>query len=232
MLYVIGDIHGQKDKYFDMLDQINPGEKDAVFILDDVIDIGEEGIAILQDMMYRPNIYPILGDHEYYARKAMAAMADCHSLDEAKATLEGEAKHCLDQWLSMGGEKTAEDFLALDSEGRESILDYLGEFQSYELLEAGGKTFLLAHGGVGNPNPDKDFDDYADEDFALTTADYNKVYFKDKYLVTGHTPTAAISPAYAGKVYSKKGHIDLDCGAAYGGRLAALCLDTLKLIYC
>ena len=59
-----------------------------------------------------------------------------------------------------------------------------------------------------------------------------KVYFKNKYLITGHTPTVAINQKFMGKVYSKNGHIALDCGAAYSGKLAAICLDALKLYYC
>ena len=78
----------------------------------------------------------------------------------------------------------------------------------------------------------KDLEEYTEEDFVFAYTDYTKVYFKNKYLITGHTPTVAINQKFMGKVYSKNGHIAIDCGAAYGGRLAAICLDALKLHYC
>ena len=232
MIYVIGDIHGNKDKYDEMLSKISPKDTDAVFVLGDVIDIGEDSVEILQDMMYRTNIYPVLGEHEYMAKKILPLIADFDSTDEALKNLDGENKALLEKWLTMKSEKTLNDFFALNDEDKESIIDYLSEFQAFEEVEAGGKTFVLVHAGINNFDADKDLEDYSDEDFIFYPADYSNVYFKNKYLITGHTPTVAINQKFMGKVYSKNGHIALDCGAAYGGKLAAICLDALKLYYC
>ena len=232
MIYVIGDIHGKKEKYDEMLTKLSPADTDAVFVLGDVIDVGEDSIEILKDMMYRANIYPVLGEHEYMARKFFPLIAKAKSIDEAKEMLSGEEIDGFEKWLTMKSEKTVSDFLSLDDEDKESIIDYLSEFQAYEEVEAGGKTFVLAHAGIDNFDPDKALEDYDEEDFVFGKADYTKVYFKNKYLITGHTPTVAINQKFMGKVYSKNGHIALDCGAAYGGKLAAICLDALKLTYC
>ena len=232
MIYVIGDIHGKKDKYDEMLKKLSPKETDAVFVLGDIIDIGDDSIEILQDMMYRANIYPVLGEHEYMAKKVLPLIANMESIDEAKSKLSGEDKEAFEKWLTMKSEKTISDFFALGEEDKESIIDYLSEFQAFEEVEAGGKTFVLVHAGIDNFEEGKDLEDYSEEDFVFAKTDYTKVYFKNKYLITGHTPTVTIHPSLMGKVYSKKGHIALDCGAAYGGRLAAVCLDALKLHYC
>ena len=56
MIYVIGDIHGRKDKYFEILERVSPKATDAVFILGDVLDVGEDSIEILRDMMYKGNV--------------------------------------------------------------------------------------------------------------------------------------------------------------------------------
>ena len=232
MIYVIGDIHGNKEKYDEMLTKLSPKETDAVFVLGDVIDIGEDSVEILKDMMYHANIYPVLGEHEYMAKKILPLIINAKSLDEAKDMLQGENKAELEKWLDMKSEKTISDFLKLNEEDKESIIDYLSEFQAFEEVEANGKTFVLAHAGIDNFEDGKDLEDYTEEDFVFAKTDYTKVYFKNKYLITGHTPTVAIHPSLMGKVYSKKGHIALDCGAAYGGKLAAICLDALKLTYC
>lgn len=232
MTYVIGDIHGNKEKYEQMLEKLNPKDTDAVFVLGDVIDIGDEGIAILQDMMYRANVYPVLGEHEYMAKKFLPLIAEKGSSEKALESLEGEEKELLTKWLTMKSEKTVADFLTLDEEGREAILDYLSEFTPYEELEEGGKVFVLSHAGINNFDADKPLEDYAEEDFVFASTDYNTPYFSDKYLVTAHTPTVTIGKEFAGKVYSKKRHVAIDCGAAYGGRLAAVCLSPLKVFYC
>ncbi len=232
MTYVIGDIHGNKEKYEQMLEKLSPKETDAVFVLGDVIDIGDEGIAILQDMMYRANVYPVLGEHEYMAKKFLPVIGEKGSAEKALESLEGEEKDLLSKWLTMKSEKTIDGFLSLDEEGREAILDYLGEFTAYEELEEGGKIFILVHAGINNFDEDKELDDYDEEDFVFAATDYSTPYFSDKYLVTAHTPTVTIGKEFAGKVYSKKRHVAIDCGAAYGGRLAAVCLSPLKVFYC
>ena len=232
MTFVIGDIHGQKEKYLEMLEKLNPSDTDAVFVLGDVIGIGDDGIEILKDMMYRANIFPVLGEQEYMAKELFPLISSAKSVEEAKTFLSGETAELFEKWLAMKSEKTFQDFLSLDEENKESIIDYLSEFAPYEEVEAGGKTFVLTHAGIDGFEEDRDLDEYDEKDFVFAKTDYNKPYFAESYLVTGHTPTALIDRQCTGKVYAKKRHLAIDCGAAYGGRLAAVCLDKLKVYYC
>ena len=231
MIYVIGDIHGDKEKYDAMLEKLAPTDNDTLFVLGDVINVGEKGIEILQDMMYRANMYPVLGEHEYVAKKIFPLISDFTSVDEALSSLQGEDKELLEKWLTMKSGKTTEDFLSLDEEGKESIIDYLSEFESHEEITAGGKKFILCHAGIDGFSEEKELDEYEEKDFVSADTDYDRIYFSDKYLVTGHTPTALIDRAFTGKVYSKKRHLAIDCGCGYGGKLAAVCLDKLKVYY-
>lgn len=232
MTYVIGDINGNKEKYLQMLEKINPTDTDAVFVLGDVIGNGDEGIEILQDMMYRANIFPVLGEQEYMAREIFPLISSAKTVEEAKSLLEDKKAELFEKWLTMKSEKTVADFLALDEENKESIIDYLSEFNAYEEIEAGGKNFILVHAGIDGFEEDKSLEDYDEEAFVFSSADYTKAYFPDSYLVTGHTPTALIDRQCTGKVYAKKRHLALNCGVAFGGRLAAVCLEKLKVYYC
>ncbi|MBQ1967647.1 MAG: metallophosphoesterase [Clostridia bacterium] len=231
MIYVIGDIHGDKEKFDSMMEKLSPTDNDTVFVLGDIINIGDSSIELLQDMMYRPNVYPVLGEHEYMAKKVFPLLAEFSSADEAHEKLQGENKELFEKWLKMKSEKTTEDFLSLDEEGKESIIDYLSEFEPFEEISAGGKSFVLCHAGINNFEEDKDLSEYDEEDFVFAKTDYSTIYFADRYLVTGHTPTAVIDRSLTGKVYSKKRHLAIDCGCGYGGRLAAVCLDKLKVYY-
>ena len=231
MIYVIGDIHGDKEKFDSMMEKLSPTDNDTVFVLGDIINIGDSSIELLQDMMYRPNVYHVLVEHEYMAKMVFPLLGEFSSIDEAHEKLQGENKELFEKWLKMKSEKTTEDFLSLDEEGKESIIDYLSEFEAVEEIEAGGKDFVLCHAGINNFEEDKDLSEYDEEDFVFAKTDYNSIYFADKYLVTGHTPTAVIDRSLTGKVYSKKRHLAIDCGCGYGGRLAAVCLDKLKVYY-
>lgn len=232
MIYVMSDIHGCYDKYHQMIEKLKLTADDALFVLGDVIDYGDDGIRILKDMMYRANVYPVLGEHEYIAKQVFPLIEQAKSLEECAEYVHGEDAVTLGNWLKNGGGATIKAFLALNAEDRESIIDYLDEFEPFEEVEAAGRSFVLVHAGIEDFEEDKPLEDYDEKAFISAAADYSKIYFSDKYLVTGHTPTLSIMPSNNGKVYSKKRHLAIDCGAFYGGRLAAVCLDTLKAFYC
>lgn len=231
MTYIIGDICGNKEKYEKMLEKINPTQNDAVFVMGNVL-CGENGVEILQDMMYRANFFPVLGKNEYYAKKLLPLIAESGSIEKTAENLDGEEKTLLADWVKLKCEKTVTDFLALDEEGREAVLDYLTEFAPFEEIEEGGKTFVIVSAGIRAFDEDKPLEDYSEEDFIFAETDYMTPYFSDRYLVTGNKPTAMISREFTGKVYSKKRHLAIDCGALYGGNLAAVCLSPLKVFYC
>ena len=97
----------------------------------------------------------------------------------------------------------------------------------------GEKQYLLVHGGLGGFTPEKRIEEYSLHDLVWTRPDYQKEYFADTNLVTGHTPTQTIpdndNPGY---IYKKYHHIAIDCGACFpGGRLAAICLETGEEFY-
>ena len=71
MTYCVSDIHGNYEGYLKLLEKINLRDIDTLYVLGDVIDRGKGGIKILQDMMMRFNVIPILGNHEYMALKVL-----------------------------------------------------------------------------------------------------------------------------------------------------------------
>lgn len=80
---------------------------------------------------------------------------------------------------------------------------------------------------------DKDMEDYSLHDLVWARADYDTQYFDDVYVISGHTPTQTIKEnPNPGFIYKNNNHIAIDCGAHYpGGRLAAICLDTMEEFY-
>lgn len=231
MTYVIADIHGDFDRYTEMLEKIKfDEERDVLFVLGDVLDYGEGGFQILLDMCARPNVYPILGEHEVMAMPLLQKLGKNASMD-AVAKFDPETMRKFMQWGKNGGQESVRAFLALDAEDREWLLDYFEEFMPYEEIEVGGKTFVLVHAGLDNFSQSRDLEDYEIEELTTVSPDYSRPYFANKILVTGHKPTVEINPGSKGKIFKLNNHIAMDCGAAYGLPLGCLCLDTMEEFY-
>lgn len=243
MIYVMADIHGQYEKYISMLNKINFSENDVLFVLGDVIDRGSQGMTILKDMMMRTNVYPILGNHEYMAKTAIPWLMQ-EITEETVKSIDSEMMQGLIEWMNVGGSSTIAEFRGLTRDEQEAILDYLSEFELYEIVEAGGKEYVLVHAGLNNFNEDRSLSDYDLSEMLFQRPDYEVQYFKDKYLVTGHTPTRIAYAAergmlleelpaeeYQDKIYKKNNHIAIDCGSSFGGKLGCICLETLEEYY-
>lgn len=231
MVYVMSDIHGQYEKYKRMLEKIGFSAKDELYVLGDAVDRGPDPIKLLWDMSMRPNVYPVMGNHEYMAEALLGRL-----------NVEITAKNCEDQvtvailkalaaWTADGGDTTLEQFRKLSVEDRGYLLEYLEEFSPYEELEVNGKRFVLVHGGLPNFDPKKSLEDYELYELVTDRPDYSKRYYPDRYLVTGHTPTELIEGAEAGRIYCANGHIAIDCGAGWGGSLGCIRLDDMQEFY-
>ncbi len=233
MIYVISDIHGCYDEYMELLKKINLKDSDTLYVLGDVVDRGPHPVKVLQDMMLRVNVFPIIGNHDYVAIMLLKKL--CVEVTEENVENYLSEKDMQDymHWLKDGGQTTIDEFLKLDAEERQDILDYLEEFSIYEELEVNGKEFVLVHAGINEFAEDKEWEEYSLADLLFYRADYKKRYFsnENKFLVTGHTPTPRLRADKKPLVYEENGHIALDCGCVFGGQLAAYCLDTGESVY-
>ena len=64
MIYCMADLHGERDFFLRMLEQIQFSDTDHLYILGDVIDRGTGGIDLLEQIMEAPNMTMLLGNHE------------------------------------------------------------------------------------------------------------------------------------------------------------------------
>ena len=69
------------------------------------------------------------------------------------------------------------------------------------------------------------------EAFLLGEPEYEKQYFEDVIIITGHTPTHYIDKNFKGKIWRGNNHIAVDCGAVYGNSLGCICLETGEEYY-
>ena len=230
MQYVISDIHGCYAEYMEALEAINFSEDDILYVNGDVVDRGEDSIKVLLDMMMRDNVYPILGNHEFMAMSVLKKLG-VEITDESIAALLEEDLESFRNWVSDGGEATVREFCRISQEEREMVLEYLEEFTLCEETEAGGREYVIVHAGLEPFDENKEPEDYELNECIFKSPDLDQRYYKDRYVVTGHTPTLALPKPYKGKVVEKNGHILTDCGCVFGGCLAVYCLDTGETVY-
>jgi serine/threonine protein phosphatase 1 len=229
--YVMSDLHGEYDKYCEMLKKIDFSPEDTLFILGDVVDRGPKPVDILLDMMKRPNVYPLMGNHDLLALDVLKKLNVEITEDNYASHLDAGTMNELIDWLRDGGQTTLTQFSLLSKEEKADVLDYMDEFLLCESAEAGGKTFVMVHAGLGNFRKGKKLRDYTLKEILMDRHDPEIDCFgeDDIYVVAGHTPTMILWGK--AEIYHKNHNIFIDCGACMGGRLACLCLDTMEEYY-
>lgn len=232
MTYVMSDLHGAFNKYIAMLEKIDFGAEDELYIIGDVVDRGEQPMEILFDMMNRANVYPLMGNHEVMALNGLKLLSGEISADIVNQ-LSSEQLEMLSAWIKIGAASTIKGFTALGSDEQTEILEYISGFLPYKKVSAGRNDYLLVHAGIDGFDIDKPLDEYPIDALVWGRIDYEIPYYDDIYTVSGHTPTQGIQgnprPGY---IFRANNHIAIDCGACRrDGRLACLCLDTLEEFY-
>ena len=225
MIYAMSDLHGCYDKYIKMLEKINFGDNDTLYILGDIVDRGPDGIKILQDTMKRKNGIVIRGNHEYTAYRLLKMVSSpLDSIEYEKARV------FYSFWKIDGGKPTYEAFVVLPPDEQKKILAYMDSFLIYDEITVNDKMFFMAH-TVPAKERMVNFENILCEEFIAGEPEYEKQYFSDKYIITGHTPTDFIDPEFKGRIWRANNHIAIDCGAVFGNPLGCICLDTLEEFY-
>ena len=234
MTYVMSDLHGEYDKYLSMLDKIKFSDDDDLYILGDVVDRGQKPVEILRDMSMRHNVFPIMGNHDKMAIDVLSWLLDEVNEEKLYKNIDNESVYRLMVWRMNGAQTTIDGFQKLPKDERWFLLDYMKSFAPYDVVKAGGKTFILVHAGLGNPDifdRKKPLDEYSLHDLAFVRFDYDREYFGgDVYIVTGHTPTLTIT--CKAEIDHSCNDICIDCGAVFAsGAPSCLRLDDMKEYY-
>lgn len=216
MTYVMGDIHGEFERYKEMLSKINLSMSDSLYLMGDIIDRKPNGVDIALDAMSRENVFMLKGNHEVMCLDTLGQ----HPAFGAK-----------NLWYYNGGYCTFMDLTRMRScDVRDNVLQYFEDAPLYRDIEVSGQKYHLVH---GCPSPDYDkmvmIWDRPTEDTVSP--------FPDTTVIVGHTPTPFIDCALefpSVRIWYGDGIIDVDCGCGHDRptrRLACLRLDDMTEFY-
>lgn len=230
--YVMSDLHGNYKAYIKMLEKINFHDSDMLYILGDILDRGPNPIKIILDLMERPNIEIIAGNHCVMACECFSFLLQ-EITEESVDKIDEEMMGKLLNWYQNGADSTTEEFHKCDKDTQKEIADFISDFEVYDEVEVNGCEFILVHAGLGNFEPEKEMWEYELDELVWERPDYERKYFDDKYVISGHTPTMLIeNNPRPGFIYQANNHIAIDCGCSFpGGRLGCLRLDDMKEFY-
>lgn len=214
-VYCVSDIHGDYEKFEKLLDKIQFTDNDTMYVIGDVVDRGKEPIKLLIKVMNTPNIILLEGNHEEMMQLALDPIHE---------------KRVMHIWKWNGGENTFRQFIRLEKELRENILDYLANLPDHIEITVGGKQFYLVHGCPSEIHSTRIWE-RVDKDEDYTHLNIGTVIF-------GHTPTLMYMDIDKNdylRIFHGKGAIGIDCGCGHkmieNRRLACLRLDDMKEFY-
>ena len=222
MTFVMADVHGRYDLFVHMLPSIGFSDEDELFILGDAIDRGVAGIKVLLSLLNIKNTHLLMGDHEDMALPVLYLLSLNHSSKLLK-----ESSRCK-RWMEHGGAPTIEGFEQLDAQTQSRLLSFLQTLPHRVSLTINGQVYHLSHTLPDTPPLTERTPKL---EYLWGEPDYRLSYGDHTVFITGHTPTALISPAYRGRIWRGNGHIAIACGAAWDGALGCVCLETQREYY-
>jgi len=228
MIYVMSDIHGEYDKFIKMLGKIGFCDEDMLYIIGDSVDRGPKPIKVLQYAYEHKNIVHLMGNHEAMALKVLKCLMLNNDVINRKSLYRD-----VELWMYNRGDVTLEQLEQLTTEECVKLVKFMQSFKLIDEVRVGERAFILVHGGLASFDKDKTLEAYAKGDKSLwERPNFDKGYYceKNKYVVVGHTPTILTNDCNA-KILHCEDIIDIDCGAAYGGKLACLRLDDMQEFY-
>lgn len=225
MIYVCSDIHGNGDAYYDLKALLT--QDDRFYIIGDILNRGDDGIEILQDVMNDSRITLIMGNHESILN--MGAFFELHSAGSSD-----EIEEIISANLAIehiGQEKTLRDFAELSKTEQGEIIECLNSLPLYEELSVKGKKYLLVHGGLPDFS-DMPIEYYDEAELLFGPHNFDEKHYADTTIIVGHLPTRFIHGAEPDAIFRKGDSIAIDCGCGMqGGRLGVLCLETDEEFY-
>lgn len=218
MHYVLSDIHGNKEAFDTILSMIDLKPEDQLYILGDVIDRGEYGIELLQQIRTMPNCTLLMGNHEYMMVNALRHPENLHF------------KYV---WKNNRSIQTYQKYFFLDKEEQEKLLCYIEALAVQLEITVNRRKFILVHAAPQELFETENMKCYKLKEFMVW---HRLSAFSEmpprKNVIFGHTPTWRFHKTK--HIFHGKKMIAIDCGCGFpdrGGQLGCIRLEDMTEYY-
>ena len=253
--YIMSDIHGSRERFFEMLNVININfSEDVLYINGDIVDRGKDSLKFFFEIInmraqYGENHIKILkGNHEHFLEKYLHGIMpkEC----PAEFTSLGEGVYGS---RGYGGADTIREVKALSDDEKIELFRLLGGLKHYEIIKSPIRDeIVLVHSGLhynyiiknedGSVNVIKSIEaalsanenDYLICGYLQREAPAWITKNLDYVMCVGHVPTMFIDDIQMPVITMKKGGkvIMTDCGAGFvGGRLGCIRVEDERTFY-
>ncbi|MBO4309052.1 MAG: serine/threonine protein phosphatase [Clostridia bacterium] len=238
MIYVLSDIHGNKQAFDSVMKQIDLQPGDHLYVIGDVIDRGEHGIELLKQLLSMENATVLLGNHELMMLNTFSGEYDLHDPFFPIFANRSAWK----DWRHNGGWVTVNGLQGMSQSEIESLMAKVNALPLSVQIVVNETPYELVHGIPP---------DFYDEAWKWKTSkrefctweriEPETPLFADRTVIFGHTPTCFYQSNEDLSIWYGDNRIGIDCGSGLGqvhyhgtllhGRLACLRLDDGKEFY-
>jgi len=171
-VWIVGDIHGCRQTFEALLDQLNLGEGDMVLCIGDLVDRGPDSHGVLSIVYERDEIRSVMGNHEQIMADALRAS----STDSMMLFWQGR----------IGGDKTLDSMPGSDEQQRQRAIEWL-EFTDSLPTEVVLDQFRIVHAGYQINIP---LEDQTDQDRLKSRTIFlaDRPLDENRQIIAGHTP--------------------------------------------
>ena len=92
MTYVVSNIHGCYADFTALLKEINFSKNDVMFVLGDIVDIGDAPIELVCDLSVRENVWPVAGEHDKLAAEMLEGFSEMLKEGKSKSSIARKLK--------------------------------------------------------------------------------------------------------------------------------------------
>mgnify|MGYP001025872982 CR=1 FL=1 len=253
MIYVLSDIHGNKENFDTILEKIDLRMEDFLYVIGDVVDRHPYGIQLLQQIMGMPNARMLPGNHEWMMMKALGISHPMLKTKEEGGSIVYEAmmrkmlarraeKERFALWYGNGGDVTHKAWKGLSDDERKELGNFLSSLPLSYDVNVNGKDYKLVHAAPTELYRKFSGAEYENEaEFAV----WDREMFKYRFpfgaaIIFGHTPTLYMQDNNPLEIWDAGDMVGIDCGSgiqelsglySVKGRLACLRLDDGEVFY-
>ena len=215
MTYAIGDIHGELQRLWQLLNLLEPVmvDEDTLVFLGDYIDRGPDSAGVIELLSgfreQHANTVFLRGNHDLAMLQARDIFDNSRTSDRSYEDISW--------WFTYGGRETLASYGITQGRWSENVPDHHWRFLEETIYEYTEGAYKFVHAGVLPKGLRWEMKDdprvWVRDEFIRSTEDFGKI------IVFGHTPQTS------GKPLLMRNKIGIDTAVAYGGPLTAVGLD-------